>query len=184
MVFAKNEHAASFLSRAWRERDSVSKVYLARVHDWPPYHEKKLLHGTINVPLAPSDERLKWKVVLCEDDPETTSTVAVVGAKPSTTEWKVVQNGSTIRSLQDHDDGNAPLLLELYPITGRTHQLRIHCAHVGSGIVGDSLYGRDKIEFDPTENGSKLYLHAHKLSFPHPSTLEICEYVSTPAWCV
>ena len=52
-------------------------------------------------------------------------------------------------------------LLELEPVTGRTNQLRIHCAHVGHPILGDEWHG--KREF------SRLCLHAYKLSFWHPN---------------
>jgi len=56
--------------------------------------------------------------------------------------------------------------LFLYPITGRTHQLRIHCAHpdgLNTPIIGDSLYGI---------SANRLHLHAQRLSFYHPITKE------------
>jgi 23S rRNA pseudouridine955/2504/2580 synthase len=161
MVFAKSEQAASFLSQAWRERENVSKIYLAKVTHWPPYLlEEKHNHGTIDAPLTPSDERLKWKV--CKDGE----------GKSSTTLWRVQ------KVLEDD-----ALILELQPVTGRTHQLRIHCAHVGSGIVGDSLYGNDRVEqIDPSKDGTRLHLHAHQLSFPHPATKKDCMYCSSPDW--
>ena len=54
--------------------------------------------------------------------------------------------------------------VELHPLTGRTHQLRVHCAHsrgLGRPILGDPLYGH---------GGDRLYLHAQSLSFIHPVT--------------
>jgi 23S rRNA-/tRNA-specific pseudouridylate synthase len=171
---------ASFLSKAWRERDQVSKHYLAVVHYWPPYHDKSTDEGVINAPLSPSDERLKWKVVDGDEG----------GGKPSTTEWKVFR----VLSSRNKDKGNndsptkttpvterRPLILELKPITGRTHQLRIHCAHIGSGIDGDSLYGANRVDFDSSSHG-KLKLHAWKLSFPHPNGKEVCEFSCDPTW--
>jgi len=52
-------------------------------------------------------------------------------------------------------------LLELRPTTGRTHQLRVHLAHIGHPIVGDPLYGSGKY-------GDRLYLHAEKLEITLP----------------
>lgn len=51
-------------------------------------------------------------------------------------------------------------LVELSPLTGRTHQLRVHTSHLGAPIVGDTLYGEN--------DGQKLMLHAGKLIFRHP----------------
>ena len=59
------------------------------------------------------------------------------------------------------------LLVKLRPLTGRTHQLRVHCAHhdgLGMPILGDPLYG-----FEPS---NRMYLHATRLSFVHPVTNE------------
>lgn len=61
-------------------------------------------------------------------------------------------------------------LVELEPVTGRTNQLRIHCAHIGHAIVGDDLHGN--IPF------KRLCLHAAKLSFFHPVSNEKVEFVS------
>jgi len=61
-------------------------------------------------------------------------------------------------------------LVELEPLTGRTNQLRIHCAHAGHPIVGDVLYGG--------EAHTRLCLHAARLSFRHPATNEWMEFVS------
>ena len=61
-------------------------------------------------------------------------------------------------------------LVELTPVTGRTNQLRIHCAHVGHPIVGDTLYGGPAAE--------RLYLHASRLTFRHPESNEILTFHS------
>ena len=69
----------------------------------------------------------------------------------------------------------AHTLLELEPLTGRTHQLRLHCAHIGHPIVGDPVYkGSDQTVLHPIP-GLKLkhqLLHAHALTLRHPSTGE------------
>ena len=70
--------------------------------------------------------------------------------KQSRTEWKLVQEeGSKTR-------------IHFYPISGRTHQLRVHASHplgLNNPIVGDDLYG---------SKGERLYLHAERISFWHP----------------
>jgi tRNA pseudouridine32 synthase/23S rRNA pseudouridine746 synthase len=158
MVFARQALGASFLSQAWRERDQVSKTYLAKVYDWPPWTREKQELGRIDLALAPSEERLKWKV--CAD------------GKPSSTLWKVLEGSKK----------GSHILLELQPITGRTHQLRIHCSTVGSGIVGDSLYGLGQAGLQRPGTEQRLSLHANKLCFPHPESKELVEFVADPDW--
>jgi 23S rRNA pseudouridine1911/1915/1917 synthase len=63
-------------------------------------------------------------------------------------------------------------LVELEPVTGRTNQLRIHCAHAGHAVVGDTLYGG--------ESHARLCLHASRLALRHPATNEWVEFVSAP----
>jgi tRNA pseudouridine32 synthase/23S rRNA pseudouridine746 synthase len=159
MVFARQALAASILSQAWRERNQVSKTYLAKVYDWPPWTREQQESGRIDLALAPSEERLKWKVC--------------AAGKPSSTLWKVLDNPA---------EKESPILLELQPITGRTHQLRIHCSTVGSGIMGDSLYGLGQADPRQPETEQRLYLHAYKLSFPHPESKELVEFVADPEW--
>jgi 23S rRNA pseudouridine1911/1915/1917 synthase len=65
-------------------------------------------------------------------------------------------------------------LLEIKPVTGRTHQIRVHMAAAGHPIVGDPIYGRRK---EPGEY-PRLFLHAHTLSFIHPSTGERLTFAS------
>ena len=65
-------------------------------------------------------------------------------------------------------------LLEIRPVTGRTHQIRVHMATAGFPLVGDPIYGRKK------EGGRfpRLFLHAHTLSFLHPATGERVTFAS------
>jgi 23S rRNA-/tRNA-specific pseudouridylate synthase len=82
--------------------------------------------------------------------------------------------------------------LELLPITGRTHQLRIHCAETGGAIIGDSLYfaaAVDSSDHDRMKNNqvdgtsSFLHLHAYQLTFPHPRNEEReMKFTVDPAW--
>ena len=71
--------------------------------------------------------------------------------------------------------------IEFYPITGRTHQLRLHAAHhegLNAPIVGDNIYGRE-CNTD-LKDGSRLYLHASRLEFTHPYTAKRITIVSNP----
>jgi len=61
-------------------------------------------------------------------------------------------------------------LVALYPITGKTHQLRLHMSSIGHPIVGDRLYGPETL----SSSGARLFLHAFKVTFMHPITGEKC----------
>jgi 23S rRNA pseudouridine1911/1915/1917 synthase len=65
-------------------------------------------------------------------------------------------------------------LLEIRPITGRTHQIRVHMAASGHPVVGDSRYGRKKV----ASGCPHLFLHAHRLTFTHPSSGERVSFQS------
>ncbi|HXG84929.1 MAG TPA: RluA family pseudouridine synthase [Pyrinomonadaceae bacterium] len=92
--------------------------------------------GTINEPIGRNDEEKNWSVK--------------ADGKSAETNFKVLERFVD------------KTLLELEPVTGRTNQLRIHCAYIGHPIIGDDKYGG--LEF------SRLCLHAAKLSFYHPTT--------------
>eukprot|EP00956_Cyclotella_meneghiniana_P044893 scaffold341952_cov79-Cyclotella_meneghiniana.AAC.1 len=175
MVVARNPDAASVLCEQWRERQTVKKTYLACVKRWPPYHDQNIQEGKIDLPLAASrTERIKWEVRSIDD-----------GGKPSLTIWKVHESSiGTNNEKECGSNNDEGLTLELNPMTGRTHQLRIHCASIGSGIIGDSLYGDDPIEFveDKSQEMSTLRLHAHKLTFVHPKNGLTLSYESAKPW--
>ena len=175
MVFAKTPDTASFLSYAWRQRDQVTKHYLALVESFALLDDSngsRCTEGVMEFPMEPSTERLKWQIATADGS----------GGKESITKWKVVDTLSPSDST-----GSRTILLDLQPITGRTHQLRVHCAHVGSGIIGDSLYGTTTSSWDSTLDLSHpdapiLHLHAWKLAFPDPQTTQLREYTSYPSW--
>ena len=142
MVFAKSPEAQASLQQQFEKRE-VSKAYLAWVSD--PAGKALLpapgTRGKISLPLAPDwYDRPRQQV-----DPEK--------GKPAVTDYEV---------LRLREDGAA--FIRLIPYTGRTHQLRVHCAHpagLGLPIVGDRLYGGAPAE--------RLMLHAAHLSFHHPT---------------
>lgn len=85
--------------------------------------------------------------------------------------WRVLESGKPAQTrLRVVKRGARRTLVELEPVTGRTNQLRIHCAHAGHAIVGDVLYAG--------ESYGRLCLHAARLAFRHPATNERIEFVS------
>lgn len=93
--------------------------------------------------------------------------------KQSITLWKAIgPSGITSRP------GAAPMdatRLSLRPVTGRTHQLRVHLKHLGHPILGDVLYAPEFVECSP----SRLMLHARSLEFSHPASGHAIE-ISSP----
>ena len=157
MVFAKSAEAAVNLRRQFEDH-TVRKTYMAKVSadtDIP----SKTGKGAIDLPLSPDyDERPRQKVDFTQ-------------GKPAHTEYE------TIRT---NEDGTSDILL--YPYTGRTHQLRVHCAHhlgLGRPIVGDLLYGGHSVYECNSGNcmethtkgiPERLCLHALSITFLHPET--------------
>lgn len=85
--------------------------------------------------------------------------------------WRVAESGKHAETrLRVVERGARRTLVELEPVTGRTNQLRIHCAHAGHAIVGDTPYAG--------EPHTRLCLHASRLAFRHPSTNEWSEFRS------
>lgn len=80
--------------------------------------------------------------------------------KPSLTRWRVLARDATATRTR----------LALAPVTGRTHQLRVHLASIGHPIVGDDFYG--------AASAARVCLHAGRLGFAHPATGAWCEWVS------
>ena len=102
------------------------------------------------------------------------------GPKESLTTWSVLS-----RELVPNDDPEGPSTvratrLELRPQTGRTHQLRVHCARVlGAPIVGDEIYGPHSWSSSPSRRRN-LCLHAQELCICHPISGAPMVFESTP----
>jgi 23S rRNA pseudouridine1911/1915/1917 synthase len=85
--------------------------------------------------------------------------------------WRIAEDGKSAETrLRVLERGARRTLVELEPLTGRTNQLRIHCAYAGHPIVGDRLYGG--------EEHTRLCLHAARLAFRHPATNAASEFSS------
>jgi tRNA pseudouridine32 synthase/23S rRNA pseudouridine746 synthase len=156
MVFAKTQLAAVNLRRQFEEH-TVRKIYMAKVsarfRSLPTQSESKGNRlASIDLPLSPDyDERPRQKVDFKQ-------------GKEAHTEYEIIK---------EYADGTADLLL--YPHTGRTHQLRVHCAHtlgLGRPILGDLLYGAHtvRLQTDASAQPSRLCLHALSITFRHPDT--------------
>lgn len=137
VVMARTSLVQRYLSAAFAQR-RVSKRYTAIVAGKLP-----TLRGLINAPIAVDWPRRPLRHI----DPEF--------GKPSLTRWRVLD----VHAYPEQ------ALVELEPETGRTHQLRLHMASIGTPILGDLLYGHD----DVMAPGGRLYLHATELTFPRPS---------------
>jgi tRNA pseudouridine32 synthase/23S rRNA pseudouridine746 synthase len=136
-LMARNKDAQANLGKQF-ERRKVEKTYIARVYEHLPEDE-----GLINLPL-----RCDWdnrpKQMVCYDH-----------GKPSQTHWRVLSR----------EDGDMPITrLELKPITGRSHQLRVHLAEIGHPILGEPFYANDEI----LHAVPRLQLHAQDLTIHHP----------------
>lgn len=141
MVVAKTKWAHQVLQKEFLEHQ-VKKTYVALLEGMPV---GKALAGTIRLPLRPDIDNRPRQLVDFEH------------GKEAVTEYE-------IRATPPHS-AQKPLII-LRPLTGRTHQLRVHCAHrqgLGMPILGDELYGH------PSE---RLCLHAETLTFVHPRTGE------------
>lgn len=145
MVIAKTIHAYRHLQRQFSEH-TIEKHYVAVLESNLSLFQEGAdgrLVGQISLPLRPDLNDRPRQVVDCEH------------GKPAVTRWEILPSvGEELR-------------IRLYPKTGRTHQLRVHCAHkegLNNPILGDTLYGSKKAD--------RLYLHADRLSLTHPTTNE------------
>jgi 23S rRNA pseudouridine1911/1915/1917 synthase len=154
LVAAKTAAALEHLARQFRHR-SVAKDYLALVHGLMPAES-----GTIRLPIGrhPVDRKRM--------------STRSRRAREAETAWRVV------RSL------GGVTLLELHLRTGRTHQIRVHCAAIQRPIVGDPVYGRRRAAADSAEMQALLgrvrrqMLHAWRLEIVHPFSGERMRFES------
>ena len=137
LLIAKNKEIHQNLQAQFKNK-TVRKRYIALLDGRPAEHE-----GFISLPLLPDPLDRPRQVVSHEH------------GKPAITRYEVLA----------YDDPRPGITrIAFYPLTGRTHQLRVHAAHpegLNAPILGDALYGKP---------GARLYLHAERLEFIHPAT--------------
>ncbi len=139
MVFARGIDAQRALGRAFEQR-LVRKRYEAIIDGLLATDT-----GTVDLPL------------ICDWPNRPRQMVSHELGKPSITHFAVIARDRQLVRTR----------VSLMPVTGRSHQLRVHMAALGHPIVGDSLYAAT-----PPAPGERLLLHAAELSFPHPRTGE------------
>ncbi len=142
LLVARTGQAAKRLAESFRDRET-EKLYWAVVVGAPPKAE-----GAINLPLAKRPGAR---------DRETMQVDHEEGLK-ALTHFRVLDRA-----------GSRAALLALWPRTGRTHQLRVHCAEIGCPILGDRKYGGDAASLSTMADARRLHLHARRIALPHPS---------------
>src|SRR5687767_9509268 len=147
LVLGRHRKALAELGRLFKT-GRVGKTYWAVVEGGPEASE-----GRIELPLGRLDETRGWWM---RHDPK---------GQPAVTTWKVLGRSPLPTSPPQGEGGACSSCrltwLALEPRTGRTHQLRVHCAAMGLPIVGDSIYGAA-----PRLGGAMLHLHAREISVP------------------
>ena len=131
LVLGRHRKALALLGKLFKQ-GKVGKTYWAVVEGGPEADE-----GRIEIALSKRDENRGWWM---KPDPQ---------GQPSVSTWRVMGRDKSFT------------WLALEPVTGRTHQLRVHCAEMGFPIVGDTIYGTA-----PRTGGPTLHLHSREIVVP------------------
>ncbi len=156
VIAARSNHFAGRLQKAFAE-GQVSKTYLVRVHGHPAQDE-----FACDAPIGRESRAAGTREVDAQN------------GDAATTLFKVLERSA---------DGTS--LIETRPLTGRTNQIRIHCAHLGFAVVGDEAYreGEDVPRLTKDVGEAPLCLHAWKISFTHPASGELVTFTApAPNW--
>jgi RluA family pseudouridine synthase len=153
VIAARNKHFAGRLQTQFAE-GRVSKTYLVRVQGHPSEDEFRC-----DAPIAKEAGVSGTREVNSQDGAE------------ATTLFKVLERSA-----------NGTTLLEARPLTGRTNQIRIHCAYLGFPILGDAAYGDSDAQPRLTKDigESPLCLHAWQIGFTHPASGEAVTFTAPP----
>lgn len=164
LIAAKSEGVYKSLQQLFAHHNAVRKTYIAYVCGI-----KAPATGTISLPLAPDfSNRPRQCVDHANGKRSITLVQDVREVVQSTDNTKSTDKNNNTNSTNDTNNTNSTnrvFRLELQPLTGRTHQLRLHCAHeegLGMPIIGDVLYGNM-----PADH---MYLQAKSVTFTHPVT--------------
>lgn len=144
LILARSAAAAAFLAASFRGRET-RKLYWAVTAGVPAQPE-----GRIALPLAKAGRPGGQRVQVDEDD-----------GQVALSDYRVLDRA-----------GRRAAWLALEPLTGRTHQLRVHCAQIGAPILGDGKYGGAEAHL-PGPLARRLHLHARRIRMPHPAGGEV-----------
>lgn len=142
LVLAKSAEAARRLGDIFRGRE-VEKEYWALTMPAPAERE-----GEIRAAVIKGEGRDTERMVVDEE----------YGKKARTLFEVMEQAGKNVA------------VVKFLPITGRTHQIRVHAAHAGFPLVGDDKYGGNMAVIKENDLAKRVHLHAHRIAFPHPKT--------------
>ena len=151
MVMARGVGSQRILNHAFAQR-AVKKRYVAIVDG--QLRSSSETWGVVDLPIVVDWPNRPRRVI----DPQL--------GKPSVTRWRILS----------HIPSDQTTRVELEPITGRSHQLRIHMLALGHPIVGDELYGSPRVQALAT----RLLLHACSLELQHPVTNQPMRFLSPP----
>ena len=151
MVFARTQRAYLALRREFESHGCVKKTYLAVLHGTP-----KPQTGTLNTMIGRKPFDAKRMAVVDHN------------GKTAITHWTVLSKHGGLS------------LVEFIIETGRMHQIRVHAAHLGHPIAGDSLYGDQVRDRRMARPPSRPLLHAVELSFPHPASRRMVTFAAEP----
>jgi 23S rRNA pseudouridine1911/1915/1917 synthase len=144
LVIAKRQESFDELKKAFQER-TVEKTYITLVYGHLPHHE-----GTIDASIMRRSGEIKRRAV----DPKHSSETLPGNLRTAVTSYRVLAR------YEEYD------LVEVKPLTGRTHQIRVHMAFLGHPVVGDQLYAFRDVKRRKLLFPSRQLLHAASLSFP------------------
>ena len=164
MVMARSLDVQRTLSNAFANRE-VTKHYVAVVDGLlePAGHEWQI----IDLPISVDWPNRPLRMI----DP--------INGKPSVTRWQLLAESdggaSDVEGLVEFDRSAPFTRVLLAPVTGRSHQLRVHVAALGHPILGDALYASPAAQ----QRARRLLLHASQLGFAHPRTGEVLKFELT-----
>jgi 23S rRNA pseudouridine1911/1915/1917 synthase len=151
LVVAKTTRSYLALRKAFEDHGKIKKTYVAVLHGAPESPEGKLVN-------------------LIGRKPWDAHRMAVVekGGDKAITSWRTLGMSGKLA------------LVEFSILTGRTHQIRVHAAHLGHPVVGDALYGKPELDMKLSRRPRRQLLHAVCLEFPHPVSGRIVSVTSSP----